>query len=116
MSTYLVTLDDILKYSRTIDGKERRGVYWETYDHYIVEYPMMNSQGAYSGVTYRTEIEKPVLIEFMMERNPNMSNPDAVRMLKLFERNFLTNFIKVLGEYVQTVKQEPLYLESPPGE
>lgn len=100
MPTYFVTLDEMMRLARTIDGREKRAVYWPDKDEFIVEYPVVNSAGNATGFVFRCEAPYEGIIQGVLDKNPAAKAKDFDDVVDFFDRVILgEQFKKVEGEY-----------------
>jgi hypothetical protein len=117
MSTYLVSFEQMLKFTKIMNEDAHRGVYWDAYDKFVIECPAVTGKGESQGFTWRTEIMKSDLAEFVLQRYSAMNPSDVGEIIRIFERTFLSVFTKVYGEYIPELDQleeEVQYFSTPP--
>ena len=101
MLVYLVSFDDINKYSKKVNEYGYTGVCWQTQDEYIIEVPRVSVKtGAATGIVFRANISKKFVFEIMNDRLPSM--PEDEDLLGAFEQMFLGGYLKVLGKHGET--------------
>lgn len=105
MPTYLINLDQMFKFTKIVNEEGHRGVYWDAYDRFIVESPAVTTRGESMGFTWRTEIMKADLAEYIQMKSPAISSESAGEIIRIFERIFLSVFTKVYGEYNPQLEQ-----------
>lgn len=98
MPTYLVNFDAIEKYRYSVDTYEpHAGVYWVTGDRIILEVPSVSGHGAYMGVTWRCELSKLELVEFMRQRSGG--DVEAKVLIGAFEEAYLSKYTRVEARF-----------------
>lgn len=105
MSTYLVSFEQMLKFTKIVNEDNHRGVYWDAYNRFVIECPAVTGKGETMGFTWRTEIMKADLAKYIQEGRPPLSVESIGEIIKIFERIVLSIFTKVYGEYAPQLEQ-----------